>query len=186
MAAAQSRNRRPAERLQILGQAASGILLRLDDVVAVFTQQTGFPWQNPKMKKVVQCFEQKFHMKEYPSVPDIDKSQGPEELQQKGKEYCESLEEQYLTLIDAVELHGEIWKLLTEIADDYACPTFDDFPHIATAYLDLFVLYVQICLLLTQIPGREMLVSFYAYCYQWASGFADKHFARVATMLSDR
>mmetsp|Transcript_51741 Transcript_51741/g.121482 ORF Transcript_51741/g.121482 Transcript_51741/m.121482 type:complete len:1149 (+) Transcript_51741:221-3667(+) len=178
------RNRRPAERLIILKDAARALLSRLDDVANAFNSQTGFLWTNPKMKKVVQCFEKRFP--EYPSLSEVDKSQGPEDLQLNGKQYCEGLEEQYLALHDAVELRGEMWKVLTEIADDYACPTFDDFPSTATLYLDLFVSYVQICLMLTNIPGREMLASFYAYCYQYATGFADTNFSRLAQLLNER
>jgi len=67
------------------------------------------------------------------------------------KVYCESMEEYYLALHDAVELRGEIWKVLTALADDYACPAFDEVPNITTLVLDLFVCYAQICLMLTNV-----------------------------------
>ena len=65
-----------------------------------------------------------------------------------------------------VTRHSIFHQLLTEVAEDYAFPPFEDIPETCCGLLHVFVAYVQVILDMCQIPDKEMLACFYAYCYQ--------------------
>jgi len=172
------KNQRPAEKLSVLLDAGPGVLDRLREVKDA-TGLREMPWTNPRFKVIREKMEKQFP--QYPNLQDVDCGDTTE-LRKQAKDICGDLEPLYLALHDSMELHTQVEKLLCEFADDHVLPAYADSPALVGAVLDLMVLWVRILLLVGDIPNKKPLVTFYAWAYQFATGIAEAHFTRLATL----
>ena len=117
------RNGRPAERLDVLRNVSKDLWVRLEDVRnSLMSTSIEVPWTQKSFAKARDAMRKKFPA--YPSLSELDNSQGPQELQSSSRKICEQLEDWYLTIYDFVEWKDDSWKLMTELADDFDCPEY--------------------------------------------------------------
>jgi hypothetical protein len=186
------RDRRAAERLQILAHAATTMLGRLANISRELEPRHAdttaeierMPWKDKQLSKTVACMKKGFP--EYPSLEGVAEAKS-DELRKKSRAtvVCKALEAWYLCLDDTAVMREDITALLMELADDFdALPErVPDFAPLTAAYLDLFRLHVQTTLVLAQIPDKEVLVCFYTYCYQYATDLPVGKFERLSRLL---
>jgi len=186
------RDRRAAERMEVLGKAAATMLGRLANLSRQLEPRHSgsaeelerMPWKDKQLSKAVECMKVRFP--EYPSLEGVGETKS-DELRKKpcATRVCTQLEAWYLCLDDTAVLREDVKALLMELADDLdALPArVADFAPLTAAYLDLFRLHVQITLLLSQIPDKEVLVCFYTYCYQYATDLPVGKFERLSRLL---
>jgi NCK-associated protein 1 len=180
---AMERNGRLAERLAVLRNACKDLWIRLEDVKSSLTDSDQL-WTEKPYKLAREVLRKQFP--EHPNLSELDNSQGPQELQTNSRSICERLEERYLAIFDFIVWKEDSWKLMTEICDDYDCPEYDENPDFHASFLEIFCSYVQLVLFVSQIQDRELLVSFYAYAYQYATGNAEVGYKRIADQLKEQ
>ena len=91
-----------------------------------------------------------------------------------------------MAIFDFIVWKEDTWKLMTELADDFDTPEYDENPDFYAAFLEIFCSYVQLILYVAQIQDRDLLVTFYAYCYQYATGNAEVGYKRIAEQLKEQ
>ena len=185
------RDRRAAERLQILSQAATTMLGRLANLSRELEPRHAdsaeeierMPWKDRQHQKAVAKFKDGFP--EYPSLEGVGEAKS-DELRTKARAtaVCQRLEAWYLCLDDTAVMREDVKALLMELADDFdALPgRVPDFAPLTAAYLDLFRLHVLTTLLIAQIPDKEALICFYTYCYQYATDLPVTKFERLSRL----
>lgn len=177
------KNQRPAERLSVVLDSGAGILTRLRDVATTTgnaERLKEMPWNKPRLRVVSATMRRRFP--EYPNLTDVDRGEWSDLRGQAGG-ICQQLEPMYLVLHDSMELHTQVWKLLTELADDYMLPAYGDAPALVGGLLDLMVLFARISILLGEIADSDLLVCYYAWSYQYATGIAEASFTRLAKLI---
>ena len=187
-----ARDRRAAERLQILSQAATTMLGRLANMsLELEPRHSGtaaelerMPWKDKNVAKAIACMRERFPA--YPSLEGVGEAKSDEwRTKPRATAVCTALEEWYLCLDDTAVLREDVRALLMELADDFdALPArAADFSPLTADVLDLFRLQVQLTLVLAQIPDKEVLASLYTYCYQYATDLPVNKFERLSRLL---
>lgn len=142
------------------------------------------PWKDKQLGKAVASMKDRFP--EYPTLEGVAEAKS-DELRKKPRAtaVCLALETWYLCLDDTAVMREDVKALLGELADDLdALPErVRDFGPLTAAYLELFRLHVQVTLALAQIPDKEILVSMYTYCYQYATELPVGKFERLSRLL---
>jgi hypothetical protein len=186
------RDRRAAERLQILTQAAATMLGRLAILSRELEprhsdsadERERMPWKDKQLGRAVASMKERFP--EYPTLEGVAEAKS-DELRKKphATAVCRALETWYLCLDDTAVMREDVKALLMELADDLdeLPERMRDFGPLAAAYLELFRLHVQITLALAQVPDKEILASMYTYCYQYATDLPVSKFERLSRLL---
>ncbi|EKX55010.1 hypothetical protein GUITHDRAFT_160584 [Guillardia theta CCMP2712] len=181
-----SRNRRQAERLEILLESSRTLIARLASLKNELNHpdvQSRLPWNEKQMKSVAQHMKSTFPA--YPNLQSLDDSKGPEELRKRSKAsiVCQLLERYFLAFYDSVDVREETRMLLAEIACEGQGMLLQEMPTLVAAFMNLLVAYMEMILLLSLIADKELIVCFYTYCFQYATDLPVTKYEPVANLF---
>jgi NCK-associated protein 1 len=170
-----------AEKLIILGDIAQGLLARVYNLSAFK--------RDPLLFTVdVDKHYVKLLLKKFPDLtdPKPGENKGFDLFKKNSQAITQNLADFYLTFNDLLNFNEETFKVLTEISQ-----TQQEFKpevniDLLSYYLNLFVRYVQLQLLVTQIDLPQINIAAYAKAYHMTSGNTEPNFGRIVKYLTDR
>lgn len=167
-----------AEKLIILGDVCRGLSARIYNLTGnLFKRPSTL---NPDVERVLKRLQQKFP--EHPA--DLDKEKGWDIFQKRAAEITSQLQDYYLTFVDAMEFDHSAFELLAELSKTVTFQ-YDINPDLMGFYMDLFLGYLQLHILISRVPDMKLYLTTYARAYQCANGNTEPEFFRLAHYLNE-
>lgn len=163
-----------AEKLIILGDVCRGLLARVYNLLG--KKPTTLTADVDKVCKLL--------IKKFPDHPnDLDKVQGNDLFNKRAQEIETELQDVYLTYLDVMNFNDAAWKLLPDMAKSIVNFKLEVNVDLMVLYMDLFVSYVQLHLLLSRVEDSKLLLSAYARAYNQTHGNTEPNFLRIANYV---
>eukprot|EP01006_Ploeotia_vitrea_P037978 TRINITY_DN66191_c5_g3_i2.p1 TRINITY_DN66191_c5_g3~~TRINITY_DN66191_c5_g3_i2.p1 ORF type:complete len:1186 (+),score=697.15 TRINITY_DN66191_c5_g3_i2:131-3688(+) len=166
-----------ADQMVILGDVCNGLLARMYNLTHFKKPST----LNQDVEKV--C---KLLVKRFPDHPaELERAAGYEVFAKRAANICSELQDYYLTFIDAMQCHDATWKLLLDVSKSIVEFKFNLNPDLMTSFLNLFVAYLRLHMLVSRVEDAKLLLSAYARAYHHTHGNTEPNFLRIASYVGD-
>lgn len=169
-----------AERLTILNKRAPGMLTRLYNLKKQVNEQKNRPafFQRKDVQPQLQQVSKKF--------PNVGPSQlSLPAVQQHSDEIVKQLEPYYTTFLDIQKFKEHVYDCLRIIDELYMTLNISINSHLTIGYLNLVANYVKLCLLLSRVEDRKMIVGVYSHAYEVQNNCLEANYVELAEFIQD-
>ncbi|KAJ8378284.1 hypothetical protein AAFF_G00244190 [Aldrovandia affinis] len=169
-----------AEKLTILNDRGTGVLVRMSHIKKICMDQKLRPYflTEKALEPAIKYINKKF-----PNIDFRGNSQHLTNIQKQKSELLSALTSYYHSFLDVMEFRDHVYELLNTID---ACQCFFDITvnfGFTKRYLDLIVTYTSVILMLSRIDDKKVLVGMYNCAHEMSNGSSDPAYPRLGQMF---
>nr|WEL12754.1 NCK-associated protein 1 [Halisarca dujardinii] len=170
-----------AEKLFILNERGSGILIRLYNIKKGCQDPASKPpfLSDKSLESAIKHLVKKFPVAETKGAAALSP------LSPLQKDLVAALQNSYNTFVDVMEFKDVTQEVITAMASNNIMLDISINFGVCSLLLELVALYCSVMLLLAQIEDRRALVALYNHAYDLSRGSSETNYPRLAQLIVD-
>ncbi|XP_026203218.1 nck-associated protein 1-like [Anabas testudineus] len=182
MSAAMDYQQKLAEKLTILNERGTGVLIRMNYIKKTCA--------DPKLRPTVlteKAMESaiKYINKKFPNIDFRGNIQNLTSIQRQKADVLTATASYYDSFLDVIEFRDHVYELLNTID---ACQCFFDIAFnfdFTKNYLDLIITYTSVIITLSRIDDKKALIGMFNCAHEMSNGCSDPSYPRLGQMMME-